>query len=359
MNITVIGAGNTGLAMAAHAAAEGHHVTLWNRNKQNISKLMDSRTIYSNGEVDGQFKLDLVTSDIKEALKDPDLILITTPSFAHKELAEKIAKNIAKQTIILLCPGRTFGALEFKDVYKEFNSEYEQTVAETQTAVYTCRKTSEDAVDILSIKNNVLFSAVLAEENARILEQLPKHLQKHLTPANSLVETSIGNVGLVLHCTPLLLNTGWTESKKHTYKYYIEGISPSIAKFLEKMDAERIEVSKRLGVEVESVKDWLRRVYKVEGDSLYESIQNTEPYVTIEAPNTLDNRYITEDVPNGLVPLESTGKHLGLEMKYTGIIIDLASALLERDFREEGRNLNSIFKEDNMDIERFLNGSDD
>src|SRR5690625_402875 len=359
MNITVIGAGNTGLAMAAHAAAEGHHVTLWNRNKQNISKLMDSRTIYSNGEVDGQFKLDLVTSDIKEALKNPDLILITTPSFAHKELAEKIAKNIAKQTIILLCPGRTFGALEFKDVYKEFNSEYEQTVAETQTAVYTCRKTSEDAVDILSIKNNVLFSAVLAEENARILEQLPKHLQKHLTPANSLVETSIGNVGLVLHCTPLLLNTGWTESKKHTYKYYIEGISPSIAKFLEKMDAERIEVSKRLGVEVESVKDWLRRVYKVEGDSLYESIQNTEPYVTIEAPNTLDNRYITEDVPNGLVPLESTGKHLGLEMKYTGIIIDLASALLERDFREEGRNLNSIFKEDKMDIERFLNGSDD
>lgn len=359
MNITILGAGNTGLAMAAHAAAEGHNVSLWNRLEQNISHLMDTRTIYSNGEVEGEFKLDIVTSNMKEVLKDPDLILISTPSFAHKDLAEEIGKNISNETVILLCPGRTYGALEFEAVYKEFNTEYEQTVAETQTAIYTCRRTSEDTVDILSIKNNVLFSALNAKKNKKILNQLPDHLQKHLTPADSLIETSIGSVGMIFHCTPLLLNTGWTESKEHDYKYYIEGISPSIAKLLEKLDAERIEVSKSLGVEVESVKDWLKRVYKVEGNTLYESIQNTEAYVTIEAPSTLDNRYITEDVPNGLVPVESTGKHLGLEMKYMRIIIDLASALLERDFREEGRNLDSIFNGNKEDIETFLNGSDD
>ena len=124
------------------------------------------------------------------------------------------------------------------------------------------------------------------------------------------------------------------------------------------MDEERIAVSKLLGHEVESVKQWLKRVYEVEGDTLYESIQNTAPYRTIEAPNTLDNRYITEDVPNGLVPIESTGHYLGLEMKYTGIIIDLASALLDRDFRVEGRNLSTIFNQNKSKIESFLNRSE-
>lgn len=359
MNITILGAGNTGFAMAAHAADQGHQVTLWNRFEDEIAKLMETHTIYSNGEVDGAFDLHLVTTDIEKALEDAELILITIPSFVHKFLAEEIAKYIAKETTVLLLPGRTFGALEFTEVYKQFDNPHEQSVAETQTAIYTCRKTGEDSVDILSIKNNVLFSAIHSQENEAIYEKLPEFLKKQLNPAESIVETSIGSVGMILHCTPLLLNTGWTESENHSYKYYIDGISPSIAKLLEKIDAERIEVSKQLGHEVESVRQWLKRVYKVDGDTLYESIQNTTAYETIEAPNTLNNRYITEDVPNGLVPVESTGKHLGLDMTYTGIIIDLASALLEKDFRQNGRNLNVIFNDNEDKIEAFLNGSDD
>lgn len=354
MNITILGAGNTGLAMAAHSAEQGHKVTLWNRRAENISQLIDTHTIYSNGKVDGQFKLDLVTTDMKEALTDPDIILITTPSFAHKPLAEAVAKNISKETLIILCPGRTFGAIEFAEVYKQWNMEIEQTIVETQTAIYTSRKTGDDSVDILSIKYDVLFSAIASEKNKEIYENLPIFLRQQLEPAKSIIETSIGSVGMVLHCTPLLLNTGWTENYEKNYKYYLDGISPSIAKLLEKIDQERIEVSKALGFEVESVQDWLKRVYRIEGDSLYESIQKTKAYETIEAPDTLDNRYITEDVPNGLVPLEAAGKALGIDTKNTSLIIDLASALLETDFRKNGRNLDGFFQKNEQKIQLLL-----
>ena len=140
----------------------------------------------------------------------------------------------------------------------------------------------------------------------------------------------------------------------------ISGFTKEQAKtlILEKIDEERIAVSKKLGYEVESVRKWLERVYDVKGETLYESIQNTVPYQTIEAPNSLDNRYITEDVPNGLVPLESTGHSLGLEMKYTGIIIELANILLNRDFRSEGRNLKKIFRDDQSKIDEFLKRSE-
>lgn len=358
MKITILGAGNTGLAMAAHAVEQGHHVILWNRFKDEIESLLDTQTIHTLGEIEGAYKLDLVTTDIEEALNDPDIILIATPSFVHRYFAEEVAKYLKNETIILLCPGRTYGALEFIETFKRFNNKVRPVVAETQTAIYTCRKTSDDTVEILSIKSNVLFSALNAADNKTIYEKVPPYIQTQLNPAKSIVETSIGTVGMIMHCAPLLLNTGWTESKTQNYKYYLEGISPSIAKILEKIDEERIAVSKKLGYEVESVRKWLERVYDVKGETLYESIQNTVPYKTIEAPTSLDNRYITEDVPNGLVPLESTGHSLGLEMKYTGIIIELANILLNRDFRSEGRNLKKIFRDDQSKIDEFLKRSE-
>lgn len=345
MNITIIGAGNTGLAMAAHSIEQGHRVTLWNRLEETISPLIETPIIYSKGAVEGEFVLEKATTNWDEALENPDLIIITTPSYAHKSLAENIAKHIKKETTIMLCPGRAFGALEFQVYYNRHNQTYEQMIIETQTAIYTCRKLSQTQVDIITIKYDVLFSALDSKNNKHIYEQLPIHIQEHLVPAESVIETSIGSVGMIVHCAPLLLNTGWTENSEFSYKYYREGITPSIAKFLEKLDQERIEVSKKLGYEVESVKDWLKRVYRVEGNSLYESIQHTEAYRTIEAPNTLNHRYITEDVPNGLVPIESAGIYFGVDVSHTRLIIDLACALLETDFRESGRNLSSFLKE--------------
>ncbi len=50
MNITVVGAGNSGLATAAHLSKEGgHSVTLWNRSKETIELLMKSKEIHCEG----------------------------------------------------------------------------------------------------------------------------------------------------------------------------------------------------------------------------------------------------------------------------------------------------------------------
>lgn len=342
MNVTVIGAGNSGLAMGAHLAKEGNRVILWNRSRETIERLMETRTIYCKGIIEGEYQVDLVTDNLEEALKDPDVILITTPANAHRELAQQIAKCIKKETLIVLNPGRTFGALEFQEVYRKYNTKVKQTIAETQTILYTCRKLSNESVNIIALKSNVLISTLNADENAQLILRLPECLRQYFIPAKSIIETSVGNVGMILHCAPLLLNTGWTESSSNTYKYYHEGITPSIARLLEKIDAERVEVSKKLGFEVETTQQWLKRIYNVEGQNLYECIRNNEAYKTIDAPTSLQHRYIFEDVPCGLVPLEAVGKKLGLEMKYTSLIIDLAISLTGVDFRKIGRNLDFL-----------------
>ena len=90
MNITVMGAGNSGLATAAHLSMEGHSVTLWNRSEETIKELLETKTIHCEGVIEGSCTIHAVTADIEVAVSDPDLILITTPATAHRELAELI-----------------------------------------------------------------------------------------------------------------------------------------------------------------------------------------------------------------------------------------------------------------------------
>jgi opine dehydrogenase len=333
--IAILGAGNSGLAMAAHLALEGYSVKLWNRWPDIIEPLLQSPILKVSGAISGKAELELVSSDINEVVEGVSTILVTTPANAHRDIAEIIAPCAKDDMLIILNPGRTFGALQFTAELEKHCSLHKPLVVETQTIIYTCRKTAPDQVNILAFKHDVLFSAVNHRINKDILKRFPACLRPFFSPATSMIETSIGNVGMILHCAPVLLNSGWIESPQTQFKYYYEGITPSVAHLLEKLDTERLHVAKQLGHSVESTADWLRRSYSVDGSNLYECIQNNQAYQTIDAPTSLQHRYILEDISCGLVPLEMVGHCLGMPMHICGLIIDLANAMLEVDFRKK------------------------
>lgn len=342
MKITVIGAGNCGLAMAAYISRAGHEVTLWNRTGSKVAELMARPLIRCEGIIQEEIPLHCVTDDMVLALEAPDLILITTPANAHKDLAESMARHLQREVPIILNPGRTLGALEFRMTFQRFNESLRPPIAEAQTIIFTCRRTGVDRVHVIAMKSDVLLSTFDARQNKAMVANLPGCIRPFFLPAASMIETSIGNVGMILHCAPLLLNAGWTENETSLYKYYYDGITPTIASFLEKLDLERVAVSKALGHTVERTEDWLKRSYPVEGETLYECLQNNEAYRKIDAPATLQHRYLFEDVPCGLVPLEAVGLNYGIDMTHTSLIIDLASRLMKVDFRRTGRSLESL-----------------
>ncbi len=323
--------------MAAHLAMEGQSVRLWNRSLEVIEPLIESLTVKVSGVFNGEAKLEVVSSDMGQVVLGASTVLVTTPANAHCDIARIMAPFVKEDMLIILNPGRTFGALEFIAKLREYGCRCRPLVVETQTIIYTCRKTALDHVNILSLKQEVLYSALDSSKNQEISHLFPESLREYFLPAESMIETSIGNVGMVLHCAPVLLNSGWIESPVTRFKYYYEGITPSVARLLEKLDEERLRVAEKLGHPVESTAEWLRRSYEVEGETLYQCIQNNKAYETIEAPTSLQHRYILEDVNCGLVPLEAVGHSLGLEMPICGLIIDLANMMVETDFRVSGR----------------------
>ncbi len=339
--IAIIGAGNSGLAMAAHLTLKNETIRLWNRSSENIERLLKTRTVHCDGIIKANVVIEMITSDLKATLEDVELILVTTPANAHKDIALAMSAYLNGGELIVLNPGRTFGAVEFMNVLKQSGCKSDIVAAETQTSVYTCRKNDSTSVVIYAIKNDVLISGLEPSINDSIIRRLPDCLQSYFIAADNMIQTSIGNVGMILHCAPTLFNTGRIETPHVNFKYY-ESITPSLAALLEKLDQERVEVSTKLGKTVETITQWMRRSYNIDADTLYNCLKKNIAYRAIDAPTSLRHRYILEDVPCGLVPLEAIGHKLGLNMKVVGLVIDNATKLLGINFREEGRNLRGL-----------------
>lgn len=332
--ILICGAGHQGLAMAAHLALSGELVYMWNRSQENIDEICKDNMIECKGVVNGVAHIQHISTDVKEVIQK--VILITTPSIAHKYIAKRLAPYITSDMYIILNPGRTFGAIEFAETLLECGVKELPHIAETQSIIYTCRKNSANSVTIYAFKNNIAIAS-LADDCEEIIEHIPKNIRDYYSPVESVLETSLPNVGMILHCAPVLMNIGWIESEKVDFKYYYDGISPSVASYLEKMDKEKRLVAEKLGYKIESVTEWLQRIYAVEGKSLYECLNNNEAYSEIDAPPSLECRYLDEDIPNGLVPYEYLAKDLQIEVPHISTIIDLAELVTNKKYREFGR----------------------
>ena len=333
--VFVCGGGHQGLSMSAHLALNGVPVSLWNRSAKNIQKVLETHEIHCSGVVNGVAKIDRVSCDMDEVISD--FVMVATPSSAHRDLAKRLAPYVHRDMVVILNPGRTFGAVDFLETLKSCHVSEIPHVAETQTIVYTCRRSAENETRILALKNDVKIAAAKGSDMDYIMSKMPACLRPYFSAAQSVGLTSLSNVGMVLHCAPVLMNVGWIETDKADFKYYYDGISPSVSGFLEKIDNERISVARAAGFEVESVEDWLRRTYLVSGSNLYECIHNNQPYREIDAPPTIQTRYLLEDVPNGLVPIEFLGECYGIPTPNISTIINLAASVLNKDFRAEGR----------------------
>ena len=94
MNITVLGAGAWGTALAIHFAKQKHQVCLWARDTEHVLQMKQSRRNerYLNGF---QFPAELsLETDLQAAIDATELILIATPVAGLRPTLEKLAGNI-------------------------------------------------------------------------------------------------------------------------------------------------------------------------------------------------------------------------------------------------------------------------
>jgi opine dehydrogenase len=164
--------------------------------------------------------------------------------------------------------------------------------------------------------------------------------------APNILCTGFTNANAMLHVANCVANAGRIENGD-VYKFYAEGVTPAVARLYEEINAERVAVAAALGASVPTLADWFERVYGVRGATLVETCQrltyNSDgPYQATGTPKSLDHKFITEDVPTGLVPMSALGAAAGVGTPAINALIEIVRSMTAKDFAAEGRTLERL-----------------
>ena len=341
----VAGAGHGGLAMAAHLSLMGFEVHLYNRSPERLKPIqMGDGIELLTPDLDdmphGKAHVSLATSDMREALEGVDIAMVCVPAMGHRFIAEQCAPHLVDGQIVVLNPGRTGGALEFKATLDESGCQADVTVAEAQTFLYASRKINPAQVRVFGIKNAIPVAALQAYRTVEVVTKLRTAFPQFV-PGDNVMKTSLENIGAIFHPAVVVFNAARIDAAE-AFEFYVEGITPSVARALEAIDNERIAVSEALGFRAISAREWLYFAYDAAGQNLYEAMRANPGYKGIPAPITLNVRYLHEDVPFSLVPIASLGQMLGVATPTIHGVIELASTLTGRDYWAEGRTVERL-----------------
>jgi opine dehydrogenase len=344
IRITVIGAGHGGKAMAAHLGMMEFPTVLYNRTPENVAAIKELGGIYLESFDFGPRsfgKLVKVTSNIAEALDKAEMVMVVVPSSAHADIAKACAPYLTDGQFVILHPGRTCGAIEFRKIIRDNGCTADVTIAEAETFIYASRSDGPAQARIFRVKEAVPLAALPSNRNHLVLDHIREVFPQFIDGGNVL-QTGMNNMGAIFHPALTILNSGWIESTHGDFQFYIDGVTPSVARVLEALDRERVTVAASIGIRARTGMEWLKLSYDAVGEDLNEAIHNQPGYYGIKAPPTLNHRYIFEDIPMSLVPIASLGRRYGVSVNGIDAIIRIASIIHHTDYWRRGRTIEKL-----------------
>ena len=342
MKLTVVGGGNTAFGMAAALKLRHFEVTLFEAPEfaSSIEPVLAQGGIKIRGEVgEGLAQIGRVTTDASAAIAEASIVFIAVPAYAHARMSDLIMPYLSDKQIVLLMPGNAGGALEFAKRLKEKKSGGRPLVAEASSCLFACKKDGPAGIWVRGLKQGLPVAAFPAKETDRVVKTLQETFTE-FSPACHVLETSLTNINHMVHPPGVLLNTGHIESAKEDWGFFSEGLSQSVCRVMEAIDRERVEIVTRLDLPPITLLDWQLRFYAhqgMKGQTLFEAVSTSPVHGASKAPHSVGYRYVTEDVPYGLVPIASIGKELGIKTPALDTLIGLAGLVSGKDWWAEGR----------------------
>ena len=103
--VLVLGGGSWGTTLANLLAEKDYDVSLWARNSRIFSK---EKKNWVNNKYLPKYKLSkqlTIISNLKNAFRDVDLVIIAIPSKGLRSISSKISKYLDKQKILIASKG--------------------------------------------------------------------------------------------------------------------------------------------------------------------------------------------------------------------------------------------------------------
>lgn len=374
--IAVLGAGAVGKAVAGDCALSGNTTricdlppfsdqTLFGMDKPGLTFYGDQLNLYGF-ERSGLARLDRVTTSVAEAVEGAGIVILTTPAIGHRAFFKELIPVLEDGMFIHIIPDN-YGSLILRKMMREAGCDKQIVIGGWSSSPYGSR---------VDIKGGVVLPRIRAYYRAITLRGAALPMTDNedflastryigafdcitngdgVVAGETVMDTGFSNVNPVLHCPGVILGVGVMENwgviygeEKKDFSIYSHAYCPSISRVQYGLYQEQQTLAKAMGV---GIQEFEKRQFFSRENILGPEYMGPDYEIPFEehdyiqygtGPFTIQNRYITEDIPVGCHVYHELGKKYGVPTPIVDALINLAGVMAEKDFFETGYTLEDL-----------------
>ncbi|HBG14462.1 MAG TPA: NAD/NADP octopine/nopaline dehydrogenase [Synergistaceae bacterium] len=371
--IAVLGGGATARGHAACAALAGREVRLYELPDffEGLGCIKENREIRLSGiqeslygfKREGLAKIDVVTSDMEEAVKDAGIIVVSFPAVGYKAFLEMLIPCLEDGMVVHFTTAN-FGSLIMRKMMRESGCNKRIVIGEWSSQPYGIRIKSAGGQQMPEVSVNYWAISLRGSALPMIDQEKFFESKQYLPSLDSVVhpvrgdtvaDIGFSNVNPILHCPGTILGVGTMENwgviyggDKHDFSIYSHAYCPSISKVQLALYKEECSIAEAMGVGIQDFKEEAffsrSNILGSEhmGDKFVVPFNEQYKLAMGTGPFTIRNRYITEDIPVGCHIFWELAKKFGVKVPIIESMINLASVMTGMDFWKTGVTLEDL-----------------
>ncbi len=363
--VAVLGGGACAQTFAAEFTLAGYKVRLYELPelaRETLGEVLKSHEIELGGTQlnfkwfrrAGVAKVNVVTTEISEALKGAGLVIVAIPAKGHKPFFEKMIPYLEDGQVISIFPDN-FGALMLRNMMGEKGCDVDVIIGGWSSMPYAVRVVEPGKADCTMRIRELICDALPSKDGDKFFETL-KGIPAfdgtaELKRGDTIIGVGLSNPNPAVHVPGSILNVGAMEVSemegilgipKGKYSMYKHGMSPAVSRVQFAFYQEERKIADAMGIKmIEHREDQFFWKSSIMGMAYW------TPFVDvvmppIVGPNSVDHRYFTEDIPVGTVVRYKLAKKFGVDVPIIESLIWLGSAACKRDFFKEGKSLKEL-----------------
>jgi len=331
MRVAILGAGSIGKGYAAYLLAAGHDVVMWSPSGAGTRALRNGTPLRATGHVEGNFR-PVIADSCAAAAEAAEVIIVAVPGFGHRVVLDALAPDLKPGQMTIISSHCSLSALYLSKRLREFGADV--PIMAWGTTVTTGRTIAPDVVNISGVRAEVDVAALPVDATDDCAACCRALFGERFRIRDDLLAVSLSNLNPPIHMATALGN--WTRIERGEEWFNYDGVTPYVGRLIEALDRERLSVAESFGLSVRTVQEHYRLSFDLAGASVAEMAQVVhQRRKGPRGPTSPETRFVTEDVPFGLVPMVAIGEIARIHLPLHEAGIALFSALYGRDFCNE------------------------
>ncbi len=338
LRVGIAGAGSVAMGTAALLHENGHDPMVWSPSGKGTSGLAGGADLSAAGAINAAFAPRLA-NDAKGLARDNDVLLLALPAYGHKAVMDALAEHIRGVHHVIISSHASLGAIYL--MQRLHARGVTAPITAWGTTAVTGRRQSGTEVHVNTVRRLIDLCTV-PDNKSRDGLALCRHLfGDRFQPREGLLAISLSNLNPQNHMGIALGNM--TRMERGESWSQGENVTPNVGRLLEALDGERLAIASALDLDVRTIFEHFHLSFHVPVATISE--MNQEMHARGSGgtgPATANSRYVTEDVPYGLVVTVALGELAGRPARLHDAGVKILSAMYGRDFTSENNLLNAL-----------------